>query len=79
MNIIIWAFVALMTFTDGRVETWPASFETQEECETFRKNLPDWLDANAATIGIASATWDVACTERVIIHDPLDPQSDGHN
>lgn len=75
---MIWLFVAMVTFGDGSVEQWPASFNSQEACEEFRGNLPSWFDEHAEELGIVAASWDQACRSEVDPH-PLAPESDGHS
>lgn len=75
---MIWLFIAWVTLADGRQLEWPASFNTQVECEEFRGNLRTWFDENAALYGIVSAHWEDVCRSQVD-PGPLDPQSDPHS
>jgi len=79
--LVIWAFMTFMSYDDGSTAMYPASFKTQEKCETFRGNLAQWLTDNHEKLGIASASWTERCDQyRVQVSvPPLVPQSDGHS
>jgi hypothetical protein len=78
VHAVMWMFVAVVTFSDGSMAEWPASFDTQEACEEFRGNLHNWFDENAEGLNIVYAKWDESCRE-VMDPYPLDPQSDQHS
>jgi len=83
MDIIVWAFLAVVGFSDGTDTIWPSSWETQEACEEFRSHLPQWFTENAESLGIVTASWGEECKPYHLHWEvdplPLDPHSDGHS